>query len=62
MANRAAVIAADYQIRGCDAVYVTLAEALGEALITLDKQQGERAKQVIETHQLPLPSNPITTS
>ncbi|MCP4360465.1 MAG: type II toxin-antitoxin system VapC family toxin [Chloroflexi bacterium] len=51
LANRAAVIAADYRIRGCDAVYVALAEALGEELITLDRQQGERAKNVIEIYQ-----------
>ena len=51
LANRAAVIAADYQIRGCDAVYVALAQSLGEELITLDRQQGERAKSVVETHQ-----------
>ncbi len=49
LANRAAVIAADYRIRGCDSVYVALAEALGEKLLTLDKQQGERAKTVVET-------------
>jgi predicted nucleic acid-binding protein len=48
LAHRAAIIAADYQIRGCDAVYVALAEALGEELITLDKQQGERANVVVE--------------
>ncbi len=48
LANRAAVIAADYRIRGCDSVYVALAEALGEKLITLDKQQGERAKTIVE--------------
>ncbi|MCA9935445.1 MAG: type II toxin-antitoxin system VapC family toxin [Ardenticatenaceae bacterium] len=52
LANRAAVIAADYQIRGCDAVYVALAEALGEKLITLDKQQGERARDVVEIFQI----------
>ena len=51
LANRAADIAADYQIRGCDAVYVALAQSLGEELITLDRQQGERAKSVVETHQ-----------
>jgi len=51
LANRAAVIAADYQIRGCAAVYVALAQSLGEELITLDKQQGERAKSVVETQQ-----------
>ena len=51
LANRAAVIAADYQIRSCDAVYVALAESLDEELITLDKQQDERAQSVVETSQ-----------
>ena len=51
LANRAAVVAADYQLRGCDAVYVALAHSLGEELITLDKQQSERAKSIVETRQ-----------
>lgn len=51
IAHRAAIIAADYQIRGCDAVYVALAEILGEELITLDRQQGERASLVIQVQQ-----------
>jgi predicted nucleic acid-binding protein len=46
LAHQAAVIAATYQIRGCDAIYVALAETLDEELITLDKQQSERAKSV----------------
>lgn len=46
LAHQAAVIAATYQIRGCDAIYVALAETLDEELITLEKQQGERAKNV----------------
>jgi predicted nucleic acid-binding protein len=49
LASRAAVIAADYKIRGCDSIYVALAEALNEELITLDKQQRERAKTLIRT-------------
>lgn len=52
LANRAAAIAADYQIRGCDAVYVALAESLDESLVTLDKQQGERAKNVVAIIQI----------
>ena len=47
LANRAAAIALEYKIRGCDAVYVALAETLGEELITLDKQQSERAKTIV---------------
>lgn len=36
-------IAASKRIRGCDAVYVALAKALDAGLITLDRQQRERA-------------------
>lgn len=50
LANRAAEIAADYKIRGCDSLYVALAEALNEELITLDNQQRERAKGLIQTN------------
>jgi predicted nucleic acid-binding protein len=41
LAERAASIAVDHQIRGCDAVYVALAEQLGDCLVTLDEQQLE---------------------
>lgn len=51
LANRAATIASEYKIRGCDAVYVALAEALGEELITLDRQQSERAKRIVRSRQ-----------
>jgi predicted nucleic acid-binding protein len=40
---RAAEIAADHRIRGCDAIYVALADQLGDTLVTLDRQQLERA-------------------
>lgn len=49
LAIRAALIAAEYRIRGCDAVYVALAESIGEDLITLDEQQGQRAGAVVAT-------------
>lgn len=52
LANRAAVIAADYKIRGCDSIYVALAEALNEDLITWDIQQRERAKNLINVYHL----------
>lgn len=42
LAERAATIAADHRIRGCDAVYVALANELGDRLVTLDQQQLER--------------------
>jgi predicted nucleic acid-binding protein len=42
LARRAAEIAAQHGPRGCDAIYVALAEQMGEPLITLDRQQLER--------------------
>ncbi|MCK4832964.1 MAG: type II toxin-antitoxin system VapC family toxin [Anaerolineales bacterium] len=41
-AELAAILAADHRIRGCDAVYVALAQQRNAALITLDGQQRER--------------------
>lgn len=51
LAEQAAVIAADHRIRGCDAIYIALAQQLGETLITLDKQQLHRGTAVIPTSQ-----------
>ena len=42
LGDLAADIAARYQIRGCDAVYVALAQQRDAVLITLDRQQRER--------------------
>jgi predicted nucleic acid-binding protein len=50
IASRAGIIATDYKIRGCDAIYVALAEALNEDLLTWDKQQRERAKPIINAY------------
>ena len=47
LAARAAAIAADHRIRGCDAVYVALAQELEDCLITLDQQQLERGAAVV---------------
>ncbi len=47
LAQAAAEIAARQRIRGCDALYVALAKALDEPLVTLDRQQLERARAVI---------------
>ena len=47
LAERAAGIAADCQIRGCDALYVALAEQAGDELVTLDRQQLERGRAVV---------------
>ena len=49
LAEHAAEIAADHRIRGCDAIYVALAGQIGETLVTLDKQQLERAAVVVPT-------------
>ncbi|MBX3055282.1 MAG: type II toxin-antitoxin system VapC family toxin [Anaerolineae bacterium] len=51
LAERAAEIAADYKIRGCDAVYVALAEQLGEELVTLDNEQLSRGTDVVTTRR-----------
>lgn len=48
IAHRAAELVADRDIRGCDAVYVALAEQRGEPLISLDRRQLERSRGVIE--------------
>jgi predicted nucleic acid-binding protein len=47
MAERAAEIAAEHRIRGCDAVYVALADQLSEILVTLDRQQLERGAALV---------------
>lgn len=51
LAERAAKIAANHRIRGCDAIYVALAEQLNESLVTLDRQQLERAADIVATHK-----------
>jgi len=51
LTERAAAIAADYQIRGCDAIYVALAEQLADRLITLDQQQLERGALIVTTRK-----------
>ena len=48
LAEQAAVIAGDYRIRGCDAIYVALASQLTDCLITLDQQQLERAAAIVD--------------
>jgi len=49
LALRAGHIAAEHRIRGCDAVYVALADQLAMPLVTLDRQQLERGAEVIDT-------------
>ncbi len=47
----AARVADTCSIRGADAVYVALAQELGETLITLDGQQLDRGSQVATTRR-----------
>jgi predicted nucleic acid-binding protein len=49
LAHRAAAIAADHRIRGCDAIFVALAQQRVDTLVTLDRQQLERGTAVVET-------------
>jgi predicted nucleic acid-binding protein len=46
---RAAKIAAEQKIRGCDAIYVALAQQLGMELVTLDGDQLDRGAAVVRT-------------
>ncbi len=48
LAHEAAKIAGSRRLRGADAVYVALAVAYGEPLITLDAEMLERARGVAE--------------
>jgi predicted nucleic acid-binding protein len=51
LAARAAEIAAEQRIRGCDAIYVALAKQLQMELITLDRHQLERGAAVVMTRR-----------
>jgi predicted nucleic acid-binding protein len=51
LATRAGEIAAAHGIRGCDAIYIALAESLGEELVTLDDQQLARGAAVVRTRK-----------
>jgi predicted nucleic acid-binding protein len=48
MADRAAALAASCKLRGADAVYVSLAEALKRPLISLDNEILERSTRVVK--------------
>lgn len=45
--NAAAILAAATGVRGADAVYLALAQELGESLVTLDRQQLERGRSQV---------------
>ena len=49
LALEAANLAADYRLRGADAVYVAVARQFGTTLVTLDDQQRTRAAASIST-------------
>jgi predicted nucleic acid-binding protein len=49
LASQAAAIAATHRIRGCDAIYIALAQQSAERLVTLDRQQLERGAAIVET-------------
>jgi predicted nucleic acid-binding protein len=51
LADRAATVAADHRVRGCDAVYIALADELGEHLITLDRQQIDRGAAIVNAYE-----------
>lgn len=44
--ERTALIASEHRIRGCDAVYVALAEQLSDALVTLDRHSMSGGRQL----------------
>ena len=48
-ARLAAQLAADYALRGADALYVTAAHQLGLPLVTLDSEQLDRSRAVVST-------------
>ncbi len=47
LAQQAADLAAQYRLRGADAVYVAVAVRFGSILVTRDKEQRERVNDVI---------------
>ena len=49
LAGQAADVAAQYRLRGSDAVYAAVALRFGSTLVTLDREQRERVAEVIPT-------------
>lgn len=49
LAHQSADVAADYRLRGSDAVYVAVALRFGSTLVTLDQEQATRMASVLET-------------
>jgi predicted nucleic acid-binding protein len=48
LAEESSRLAAQYRLRGCDAIYVAVAFMFSARLISLDKQQSERAAECID--------------
>ena len=51
LAERAATLAAEHQLRGSDAIYFAVAETLGDSLITLNPRQLQQGNVVVETRR-----------
>jgi predicted nucleic acid-binding protein len=51
LAQQAAILAADQRLRGCDAIFVALAQQRADTLYTLDRQQLERGAAVVVTRE-----------
>ncbi len=49
LARQASDLAALYRLRGSDSVYVAVAQRFACPLITLDRQQHDRAREALET-------------
>ena len=49
LAERAASLAAEHQLRGSDAIYFAVAETLGDRLVTLNPRQLQKGGTVVET-------------
>lgn len=49
LAERAATIAAEHQLRGGDALYFAVAETLGDRLVTLNARQLQKGSAIVET-------------
>jgi predicted nucleic acid-binding protein len=50
LAHQAADVAAQYRLRGSDAVYAALALRFGSTLVTLDREQRERVGDVLTAY------------
>ncbi len=59
LAQRALEVAAEYRLRGSDAVYATVALQFGSTLVTLDREQRKRVAGIVPTRR---PSEAISQS